>query len=200
MPLLFLRSPPRLGPRLVTTTRSCGGANPSAQLRDLAEEGTFGPLADMLRANPGVCAMANTPPPPPVSRLIGPGATMTLNVEAGGRCRHISVVAMLIPTNDGFIAANAADIPSGQNTTVIMSPAYDSGTEANDELCSSIPGPGFAECVTPSNPQGNGGGARVGNGEGVVHIHAGIHGIGNLVPAMRDWRNPAARIIIRRVN
>jgi hypothetical protein len=33
-----------------------------------------------------------------------------------------------------------------------------------------------------------------------VHIHSGIHGIGDLRPEHFDWRNPVARITIRRVS
>jgi hypothetical protein len=32
-----------------------------------------------------------------------------------------------------------------------------------------------------------------------VHIHAGIHGVGDLQEATHDWRNPVARIAIRRL-
>ena len=32
--------------------------------------------------------------------------------------------------------------------------------------------------------------------EGFIHVHAGIHGIGDLIEAERDWRNPVARIAI----
>lgn len=63
-----------------------------------------------------------------------------------------------------------------------------------EELCASIPGPFFTECGGP------GGGAVVVRGEeGYVHIHAGIHGIGDMNAAMRDWRNPVAMITIRRI-
>jgi len=92
-----------------------------------------------------------------------------------------------------FFALNGAEGPRGDATLTLYSPAYDAGGERNDELCASIPGPFFAECGGP------GGGAKVGGGEGYVHIHAGIHGIGDLIPAMRDWRNPVAQITIRRV-
>ncbi|MGH8621200.1 MAG: hypothetical protein ACRET3_03595 [Burkholderiales bacterium] len=44
------------------------------------------------------------------------------------------------------------------------------------------------------------GGKPEGDEEGYVHIHAGIHGIGDLPPEVRDWRNPVARVAIRRVN
>jgi hypothetical protein len=30
-------------------------------------------------------------------------------------------------------------------------------------------------------------------------VHSGIHGIGDLDNSMRDWRNPVALIVIRRV-
>ena len=36
-------------------------------------------------------------------------------------------------------------------------------------------------------------------GEGYVYIHPDIHGVGDLVPAARDWRNPVAKITIRRL-
>ncbi len=37
-------------------------------------------------------------------------------------------------------------------------------------------------------------------GKGYVHVHAGIHGIGSLLPEERDWRNPVARIAIQRAD
>ena len=174
------------------------GAAASSQLRTLAVEGEVGPLSMLLAADPNVGDVKNSPPPPPLTNLIAPGASVTVEVNAGGQFDHFSVAAMLIPTNDAFFAVNGMPGPKGNDTITYLVPAYDAGTERNDELCGSIPGPGFAECITPSNPAGNGGGAQVGGGEGYVHIHAGIHGIGNISAAMRDWRNPVARITIRR--
>ena len=84
-------------------------------------------------------------------------------------------------------------LPKGNETLTIDALAYDAGTERNDERCASIPGPNFAECNGP------GGGARVGGGEGAVTVHNGIHGIGDLRASERDWRNPVARIVIRRI-
>ncbi|HYO80686.1 MAG TPA: spondin domain-containing protein, partial [Bryobacteraceae bacterium] len=54
---------------------------------------------------------------------------------------HLSVAAMLVPTNDAFFAINGTQVLEGSETVVLMSPAYDTGTEANDELCRNIPGP-----------------------------------------------------------
>ena len=164
------------------------GSPASAQLATLAEEGNTAPLTALLSSLPEVEDVATS------AGLLGPGQTVTINVEAGGRFDRVSVAAMLIPTNDGFFALNDQEGPDGNPTLTLYSPAYDAGSEANDELCASIPGPFFDECGGP------GGGAMVAGGEGFVHIHAGIHGIGDLDASQRDWRNPVARISIRRVH
>lgn len=159
-------------------------ASPGLQI--LAEEGNVAPLTTALRAMPGVHDVTNS------GALLNPGASVTIKIKARGAFDHVSVAAMLIPTNDGFFAINGALLPHADQTLVLTSVAYDAGSERNDELCASIPGPFFIECHGP------GGGAKVGGGEGYVHVHAGIHGIGDLVAAMRDWRNPVASISIRR--
>jgi hypothetical protein len=168
------------------------GAPASTQLATLAEEGATAPLADLLLATRGVRDVADSGPPP--AGFVGPGQSKTVVVGAGLGVDHISVAAMLIPTNDGFLALNGVRAPRGSDVLTYFSPAYDSGSERNDETCASIPGPSFTECGGPG-----GGGQPAGGEEGYVHIHAGIHGIGDLDASMRDWRNPVARITIRRI-
>lgn len=162
------------------------GSPVSSELATLAEEGNTAPLAALLLATPGVNDIAAS------AGLLNPGQSVTISVDASGGFDHLSVAAMLIPTNDGFFALNGVEGPRGDQTLTLYSPAYDAGSERNDEVCASIPGPFFAECG------GAGGGGKPGGGEGYVHIHAGIHGIGDLDPAQRDWRNPVAQITIRR--
>jgi hypothetical protein len=168
------------------------GEPASSQLATLAEEGNTGPLAALLAADPAVRDVADSGSPP--GGFVGPGQSKTVVVRTGGGFDHISVAAMLIPTNDAFIAVNGLPGPRGNQEIALFSPAYDSGSERNDELCASIPGPFFAECGGPG-----GGASPVGGEEGYVHIHAGIHGIGDLVASARDWRNPVAKITIRRI-
>ena len=48
---------------------------------------------------------------------------------------------MLVPTNDAFVALNGVEGPKSRGTFTLVSPAYDAGTEDNDELGVSIPGP-----------------------------------------------------------
>jgi hypothetical protein len=62
---------------------------------------------------------------------------------------------------------------------------YDAGSENNNELCSSIPG---RACP------GESGNVHSGDGEGVVHVHRGFFGIGNLRQADYDWRNPMVMV------
>jgi hypothetical protein len=164
------------------------GTPASPQLKTLAEEGNVAPLTALLLGNPDVRDIVNS------GGLLNPGQSVTQRVSTRAGFDNVSVAAMLIPTNDGFFAVNDAEGPNGQQSITVYSPAYDAGTERNDETCASIPGPFFVECGGP------GGGGTPGGGEGYVHIHAGIHGIGDLEPALRDWRNPVARITIRRVN
>jgi hypothetical protein len=165
------------------------GATASAQLATLAEEGNVGPLTALLSAMSDVRDVVNS------GALLNPGHSVSQTVQTGGGFDHVSVASMLIPTNDGFFAVNGVEGPDGNHTLTVFSPAYDSGSERNDELCATIPGPFFTECGGPG-----GGAAPVGGEEGYVHIHAGIHGIGSFIASMRDWRNPVARITIRRVN
>ena len=167
------------------------GAPASPGLATLAEEGNTAPLTAELVALPGTGQVVTGFSP--TGPLTNPGATTKVIVEGRRGFARLSVAAMLIPTNDAFFAINGIELPHDDDTLTVTAPAYDAGSEKNDELCVSIPGPLFAEC------NGSGGGAKAGGGEGYVHIHAGIHGIGNLPAAVRDWRNPVALITVRRV-
>lgn len=160
---------------------SAGGA-PSDALAALAEGGDTGPLQTILDADGRVNATATS------AGLLDPGQSVTIPISLRPGSDHISLAAMLIPTNDGFVSLQNVAAPHGQHARTLYAVAYDAGSEPNDELCASIPGPVCG---------GAGGSPGVG-GEGFVHIHPGIHGIGNLIPAERDWRNPVAKIEIQR--
>ncbi len=164
------------------------GAPASEELEILAESGDITPLMTALRGRDGVLDIAAS------AGLLPPGESVTLQVRAGGNMRHFSLASMLIPTNDAFFAVNGSPLPRGRRLLTIDSPVYDAGTERNDETCASIPGPPYDECGGPGL-----GGSPAGEEEGHVFIHAGIHGIGDFDPARRDWRNPAARINVRRM-
>ncbi len=166
------------------------GSPASAELAAIAEDAVNDPLIDSLSGNPNV---------KDVQTLFGaggpilPGESASVEVGAGGHFRFVTVVAMLVSTNDAFFALNGVRGP-GHGSSMHRSPAYDAGSEANNEDCAFIPGP----------PCGNAGVRDGAGAEGYVHIHAGIHGIGpqggpSIVPEEHDWRNPVARIEIRRL-
>lgn len=119
--------------------------------------------------------------------VLAPGASQTVTIE-GNSGDLLTLMAMLIPTNDAFVALDAVPLPAAgtMSTTAVV---YDAGTEPNDELCANIPGPVCG---------GEGDSPDV-DGEGFVHVHSGIHGGGDLAVANYDWRNPAAKVTIRRL-
>ena len=163
------------------------GQPASAELEALAETGNTAPFEAALASTPGVHGVATG------SGLLGPGMTTKIRV-VGHRFDRVSLAGMLIPTNDAFVAIDGAG-PFGRRARSSFALAYDSGTEVNDELCSSIPGPFFEECGGP----GDGGEAESDPKEGFVRVHEGIHGVGDFDAASRDWRNPVAKVSIRRI-
>ena len=110
------------------------------------------------------------------------GESFVIELDYDHRYPYISLATMAIHTNDCFVAINGRRIKRGD---VFTGPGYDSGSEANNELCSSIPG--------PACPMGSGN-VRSGGGEGFVHVHRGFFGIGDVLSqAGYDWRNPMVR-------
>ncbi|HEU4429768.1 MAG TPA: spondin domain-containing protein [Myxococcota bacterium] len=163
------------------------GSPASPELATLAEEGDTAPLAALLDSAPAVREVSST------AGLLDPGASVAIEIR-GVPGERVSLAAMLIPTNDAFFAVSSAALPRTREPQLLSAVAYDAGSEVNDERCASIPGPGFVECGGPG-----GGGAPSGGEEGFVHVHNGIHGAGDLDERERDWRNPVARISVRRV-
>lgn len=164
------------------------GQPASPGLVTLAEEGNVAPLRTLLDGSPLVKATAAG------NGLLDPGKSITFQIQGNPWRDRLSVAAMLIPTNDAFVALDAVQLPyPGWSAQTHTARAYDAGSEVNDELCTSIPGPFFAECG------GSGGGAKVNGGEGFVHVHRGVHGVGDLKPSARDWRNPVAEVRVRLV-
>jgi len=160
------------------------GSPASDELAAIAEGGDFSSLSTMLTDSGAAYDIQTN------GALLDPGASTTIMVKMANGFKHVTVTSMLIPTNDAFIAVNGVKGPKRKHgAKVIMSPAYDAGSEPNDELCANIPGPAC----------GGAGGSPNAGGEGYVHIHAGIQGVGDLNSADFDWRNPTAKITIKRM-
>lgn len=180
-PLLFATHAP-------TVRVFAPGTQASPQLQMVAEEGDTTLLAALLRGMTTSVREVVV-----AGGLQTPAVTAAFQIAGGGGFTQLSIVAMLIPTNDAFVGANGLTLPSGFDPVVVDLIAYDSGTEINDELCASIPGPNFSECGGP------GSGGHPGRGEGAVTVHNGMHGVGSMNEALRDWRGPVARVTILRI-
>lgn len=184
-------------PMLIATHASSArifapGTQASPQLQVLAEEGATDMLTALLRGMPTAVGEVVTGPPPPAG-LHSPAVTRSYDISGGGAFSQLSLVAMLIPTNDAFVGGANITLPTAFDPVVVDLLAYDSGSEINDERCASIPGPSFSECNGP------GGGGRPWRGEGAVTVHNGMHGVADMNAALRDWRGPVARVTIQRV-
>lgn len=176
------------------------GEPASASLQAMAEGGDISGLVAEVEAAGGT-AVAN-----PAAGLLPPGETATATLDVRGRLNsHLSVTAMVLPTNDGFIGLNGIRIPRRRGVYSYDLVVYDAGTEANNEIINGGGAPGVLGI--PADPGGNGGI----NGSGVagtdfnqtVHVHRGIigdldatGGVSDLDASAHRWQNPAARVTI----
>tara|TARA_R110002167_G_scaffold37563_16_gene117673 strand:- start:253 stop:984 length:732 start_codon:yes stop_codon:yes gene_type:complete len=75
--------------------------------------------------------------------IIAPGETAVINLNSKVTDLYLTALTMLVNTNDAFAGItglNLSGLQIGDNTVVYL-PVYDAGTEANDELAGTIPGP-----------------------------------------------------------
>ena len=160
------------------------GSPASKAMALVAEAGDVSLLEQDLKNNRHVVDIGNS------GGLLEPGDSVEVIVSAKKGARYISLAAMMLPTNDGFIGLNSVRAPwYGSNT--YLSPGYDAGSEPNDEWCRNIPGPTCGGAGPSPDPDPA--------DEGYVHVHRGIHGVGELRPSVYDWRNPVAKIKIERI-
>jgi len=175
----------------------------------IAEGGNTDPLTDTL--NTDTSSQNNNTfggfvPPTTVSR------DYTFD---SGDFTHLSMLSMMIPTNDAFLGLSNWKIPTEPGTYTININAYDSGSEANDEINSETTtlvtsdgtgfggAPGLPGMATPPPTQpnlGSGGsainvdsdgttiivGADANGGEGLVHIHRNTLGDADIAGGASD--------------
>ncbi|QEY16353.1 hypothetical protein D0C16_10400 [Cellvibrio sp. KY-GH-1] len=176
------------------------GMPASANLQTMAEGGDISGLdADFVAA--GAKNIVN-----PAAGLLMPGKyTMADLGDPGVANTRLSIAAMLLPTNDGFVALNNLTLPTQPGTYTYLLNAYDAGTEANDEIRGSG-AKGMAGMPVPPPLEalvGKGGTGVATTAEGFVHIHRGVLGDHNLGGGTSDinassqrWLNPVARVTL----
>jgi hypothetical protein len=160
------------------------GQPANEELAQVAEDAVLQPLLDKLTTSGSYLD---------VEVIFGesgpilPGETASVTISSNAGHRLVSLVGMLVTTNDTFVGLSGIRRPPfGSQSHYAI--AYDAGSEANTELCTDIPGP---PCGNP--------GMRVTEGaEGYVYVSPGVSGGGDLTPSLHSWLNPAAYVNIRR--
>ena len=182
------------------TSLFASGQPASANIQAMAEGGDIAGLeADVMGI--GGTVVAN-----PAGGLLAPAMSTTFNMNTDGTSNdRLTIVAMLLPTNDAFAGLNAVAIPTEPGTYTFNVPAYDAGTEANDELLTGGGAPGAPGMpADPGGLAGTGGtGAAGADDNPNVHIHRGALGDTNAAGGSSDldsrvhrWLNPVVRVTI----
>lgn len=177
------------------------GSAASTSLQIMAEGGDISALvADLTAVNATISAN-------PAGGLLMPGASASTSLNTDGAPDNtvLSIVAMLLPSNDGFMGMNSVPIPTEPGTYRYSISAYDAGTEGNDEIIGSG-APGEAGYPAPPPIAASSGVAGTGidaAAEGYVHIHRNILGDTDLTGGPSDmdstvhrWLNPVVRVVV----
>lgn len=173
------------------------GTAASASLQAMAEGGDISGLSTDL-----VGVGADTVENPAVG-LLSPGDNAIAILDTMTGNTHLSIVAMLLPTNDGFVGLDGLEIPTTPGTYIYYLNGYDAGTEANDELINGGGTPGVLGI--PAAPGGDGGtggsGVTAAESNMTVHIHRGnlgdtdgTGGASDLNSTIHRWLNPVAKV------
>ena len=158
------------------------GTPASDELATLAESGGTDSLQAQLDAESKVAATNVAP------GLLNPGQTTSFTIEAKRNFNRLSFAAMLIPTNDSFVAVKNLKLPKYGSRTVLAN-AYDAGSETNDENCMHIPGPICGGVGLSPNDIG----------EGFVYPSPGISGEADLSSLGYNWQGKVAKVEVKRV-
>ncbi len=178
------------------------GQPASANLQAMAEGGDIaGLVADMT-------ALGATISENPAMGVLAPASSTNVDLNTDNTSNtQLSIVAMLLPTNDAFAGLNAITIPETPGTYTFNVPAYDAGTEANDELLVGMAGGAPGVAGMPADPGGlagsGGSGAATADANPNVHIHRNTLGDLDIAAGSSDldsrvhrWLNPVIRVIV----
>jgi|GEM_PF-79262 len=179
------------------------GTTASAEMQAIAEGGDIQGMSALL-SSIGAQVSAD-------DGLLAPGQSVTLSLSDAAPGSVLSLSAMLLPTNDGFVGIDSATLPTGSGvSTTLFARGYDAGSEANDELVGGgAPGvPGFpAPPPVVATGTGTGASGIDTTAEGFVHIHPGVlgdldatGGVSDINAAVHRFQNPVARVVITRTD
>jgi hypothetical protein len=174
------------------------GTEASPEIQEMAEGGS---LAGLVAIATSISADVLAEP---TAGPLGPTASVSGSFMTADGNTVLSVVAMILPSNDGFIGLDNWTIPTEAGTYTVYLNAYDAGTEANDELVGGgAPGvPGMP--APPFLTLGTGGsGVTSMSSNTNVHIHPGnigdddaAGGASDVTNSIHRWLNPVAKVTV----
>ncbi|EGA68811.1 hypothetical protein VISI1226_10797 [Vibrio sinaloensis DSM 21326] len=168
------------------------GQSASVELEYLAEGGSNAELIALAGSNDDIDQGISG------NGLLLPGnsdeVTITLDPSDYG---YLSVASMLVNTNDAFIGETGLSLKTlsvGESFEMNMN-VWDSGTELNDELAATIPGPAGG---------GEGFNATRNDSNDAVSFHAGVISqddglVTSALSANHRFLNPGAKVTITRI-
>ena len=174
------------------------GEEASPEIQAMAEGGSLAGLTT-IATSIGADVLAE-----PTAGPLGPTESVSGSFMTHDGNTVLSVVAMILPSNDGFIGLDNWTIPTEAGTYTVYLNAYDAGTEANDELVGGgapgtpgMPAPPFLTLGTG----GSGVTAAINNTN--VHIHPGnigdddaAGGTSDVTNSIHRWLNPVAKVTV----
>lgn len=152
----------------------------SDELAGIAEDAVNQPMVDLLESSGRTHEIVVGDGP------IMPGASATYTIATRAGRRSVSAVWMLVNTNDAISGLDAIRLPAHGETSYDLF-AYDAGSEVNDELEASIPGPCCGNKFAGTDER-----------EPIAR-HEGITGIGDLDPEVWGFEGAVARVTVRRL-
>ncbi|CAN0338361.1 unnamed protein product, partial [Ectocarpus sp. 13 AM-2016] len=163
------------------------GAKARNAISMLAEEGLNRNVKGIATRESGFCGFAAA------KGLILPGKTWDGQIQVdANKCKDpvYSVVAKLDNTNDAFMGIAGSKFPKGSCPSKHFPPAFDAGSETNNEKCNCMPGracPGSTRNSAELHRR---------NSEGFIHVHRGFQGVGDLSKEDYGWKNPVAVVVV----
>ena len=174
------------------------GEQASAEIQEMAEGGSLAGLT-AIATSIGADVLSE-----PTAAPLGPTKSVSGSFMTADGNTVLSIVAMILPSNDGFIGLDNWTIPTQAGTYTIFLNAYDAGTEANDELVGGgAPGtPGMP--APPFLTLGTGGsGVTTEISNTYIHIHPGnigdddaTGGTSDVTNSVHRWLNPVAKVTV----
>ena len=180
------------------------GAPASFGVKEIAENGNLAPLLGAFAASPFVSDFLEAPGGPLVPDGL-PGSAMfddttSFTITASHNANYLSFVSMLICTNDGFTGVSGLRLPKRVGDSVsVLTNSYDAGTELNTEDFADIVPPCQGLVGVSSGEPGTGTSNPALAEGGVIHMHPGISGIADLIPAVHGWTDPVALLEIEAI-